>query len=135
MKKALVINPNGTMFTTEFPDKNTGDEIRRLVGNWFDCVREDDFVGYVDDEGHALVPGSQDFGDEGLLNGSDLNLVASIVFGRYLAGVVVVFGCLNENGIYDGRNYDITPDALLRFAWCAEAKKTHEREIALRSEI
>jgi hypothetical protein len=120
MKKALIINPNGTMFTTDLPDL-CGDDIRRLVGNWFDCVRGDDIIGYVD--------------DEGLLNGSDLNLIASIVFGRYLAGVVVVFGCLNENGEYDGENYDITPDALLRFAWCAEAKKTHEREIALRAEI
>ena len=120
MKKALIINPNGTMFTTELPD-SCGDDIRRLVGNWFDCVRGDGFVGYVD--------------DEGLLHGSDLNIIASIVFGRYLAGVVVVFGSLNEDGEYDGEEYDITQDALMRFAWVAEAKKMHEQEMLARADF
>lgn len=99
------------MFTTQLPDQS-GDEIRALVGNWFDCVRHDEFVGYVD--------------DEGLLNGGEFNTIASVVFGRYLAGVVVAFGCLNENGEYDGENYDMTEDALAHFAWVAKAKQLHE---------
>ena len=111
MKKALVINPNGEMFTTTLP-KNTADGIHSIVGNWFDVVRQDTFIGYVD--------------DEGLLNGSDFNPIASIVFGRYLAGKVVVLGCLNEKGQYDGEDYDITDDALVRFAWVADAKRLHE---------
>lgn len=111
MKKALVINPNGRMFTTLLPD-SCGDEIRTLVGNWFDVVRQDTFIGYVD--------------DEGLLHGAEFNPIASIVFGRYLAGVVVALGCLNENGVYDGDDYDITDDALVRFAWVADAKRLHE---------
>lgn len=122
MKKALIINPNGTMFTTEFPEKNIGDEIRRLVGNWFDCVRGEGFVGYVD--------------DEGLLNGSEFNPIASIVFGRYLAGVTVVFGCVNpDNGEYDGEDYSITNDALMRFMFVRDAKNLHDDETRFREEV
>lgn len=98
------------MYTTDL-GKNSGDAIRNIVGNWFDCVRADGFVGYVD--------------DEGLLNGSEFNTIASIVFGRYLAGTVVAVGSLNEKGEYDGECYDIPHDALVRFAWVAEAQRMH----------
>lgn len=95
--------------------KNTGDSIRSLVGNWFDCVRADEFVGYVD--------------DEGLLNGAEFNTIASIVFGRYLAGTVVAVGCMNQAGEYDGECYDITEDALTRFSWVASAQRLHQENM------
>ncbi len=99
------------MFTTTV-SKNSGETIRDIVGNWFDVVRQDTFIGYVD--------------DEGLLNGAEFNPIASIVFGRYLAGKVVVLGCLNAEGEYDGEDYSITDDAIFRFTWVADAKRLHE---------
>lgn len=113
MKKAIIITPdNGTYFAQAPDDLTTGDWIRSFTGNWFDCVRGDDIIGYVD--------------DEGLMNGSKVNLVASIVFGRYLCGTVVVFGCLNADGEYDGDNHDVPEYGISRIAWVLDAKKFHE---------
>lgn len=112
MKKALIITPRNAIYAVDAPDKNLTDWIHGRIGNWFDCVRQDDFIGYVD--------------DEGLLNGGEFNTIASIVFGRYLAGTVIAFGCLNENGEYDGETYDITEDAIMRFSWVAQAQRLHQ---------
>jgi hypothetical protein len=95
--KAIIIKPH--MATYRFTDGKYQD-IRDIIGNWIDCVRGDDFVGYVD--------------DEGLVSGLEFNPIASILFGQYLVGDVVVFGSLDENGSYDGNNYDVPESVVTR---------------------
>lgn len=112
MKKAIIITPDNGTYFAEAPDTNAGDWIRSIVGNWFDCVRDDEFIAYVD--------------DEGLLNGSEVNLIASIVFGRFLCGTVVVFGCLNANGEYDGENHNVPESAISRIGWVKQAQMMYE---------
>lgn len=77
--------------------------IQKLVGGHFDVVTTDCnmrdmmFVGYVN--------------DEGLINGMEINYLATNLFKREIHGDVVVVWGLSPNGEYDGDNYDI-PDEL-----------------------
>lgn len=88
--KALIATADGDVRVENIAPE--AEDIRRIIGGWFDCVREDKYVGYVH--------------DEGLLIGLPTNYIASVMFGRVLAGDCVVVGALNEKGEYDGESYD-----------------------------
>lgn len=97
MTKALLIKTTGELEVTNLPEENAYDRLNELCGGWLDCVRLDDVVGYVN--------------DEGLLIGLTPNVFASALFGQPLVGDCVVVGSLNESGEYDGENHDV-PDFL-----------------------
>lgn len=90
--QALHIKTDGTF--TEFTLSGDYRQINDLVGGWFDAVRGEDFVVYVHDEGL-------------LIEGFEPNVFATMLTGRVIFGDVVIVGCLNENGEYDGENYDV----------------------------
>ena len=92
--RALIIPTDGVPHTILCP-QSAGTLIHEVVGGWFDCVRGDDFHGYVN--------------DTGLLDGLPINPVASALFGRVLAGPAVVFGSTNVRGEYDGYEHHISP--------------------------
>lgn len=91
---ALIIEPNCTASRVTLTDTKT---IGSLIGGYFDCVRGEDFVGYVD--------------DEGLMNQLAYNATASAIFGRYLVGRCVVVGSISPSGEYDGDSYDCPESA------------------------
>jgi hypothetical protein len=93
MATALLIKTTGEVEVTTVPEDNGYQVLNELCGGWIDCVRNDDIVGYVN--------------DEGLLIGLDPNVLASVLFGRPLVGDVVVLGALSEEGEYDGENHDV----------------------------
>lgn len=93
MATAVIIKSTGEVFTQDIPSEDGHTLIHEIVGGWFDCVRGEEIVGYVH--------------DEGLLIGLPLNAVASMLFQRPLVGDCVVIGSLNERGEYDGENHDI----------------------------
>jgi hypothetical protein len=93
MANALVITAEGDLYQTDIPSEEGHLVLNELCGGWIDCVRNDDIVGYVN--------------DEGLLIGLDPNVLASVLFGRPLVGDVVVLGALSEEGEYDGENHDV----------------------------
>jgi len=92
MTKAVVLRTTGEVETIILPDQSY-EVIRDTVGGLIDAVRAADFVGYVH--------------DEGLLIGLAPNIMASMLFQRPIMGEVVIVGCVNENGDYDGENYDV----------------------------
>ena len=94
MNKALIIPAKGTPYTTMVAHPE-GDFINKTVGGWFDCVRSEHFHGYVN--------------DTGLIDGLDLNPVASVMFGQMLAGDCIVFGSFNAQGESDGYEHTIDP--------------------------
>lgn len=94
MTKAVIIRTSGTVEPLTLSDADSGYlEIRNAVGGYIDAVRDERLVGYVH--------------DEGLLIGLAPNVVASMLFERPLVGDVVLVGCRNEAGEYDGENYDV----------------------------
>jgi hypothetical protein len=93
MATAIIIKSTGEVFTQDIPSENGHTLIHEIVGGWFDCVRGEEIVGYVH--------------DEGLLIGLPVNAVASMLFQRPLVGDCVVIGSLNERGEYDGENHDV----------------------------
>ena len=93
MATAVIIKSSGEVFTQDIPSENGHTLIHEIVGGWFDCVRGEEIVGYVH--------------DEGLLIGLPVNAVASMLFQRPLVGDCVVIGSLNEKGEYDGENHDV----------------------------
>lgn len=94
MAKALLINAEeNTLTIVETPSTDALYFIQEAVGGYIDAVRGEDIVGYVN--------------DEGLLMGLPHNALASIIFGRYLVGNVLVVGSFSEEGEYDGADYDI----------------------------
>ncbi len=93
MATALLIKTTGEVEVTTVPEENGYQVLNELCGGWIDCVRNEDIVGYVN--------------DEGLLIGLDPNVLASVLFGRPLVGDVVVLGALSEEGEYDGENHDV----------------------------
>lgn len=95
MTKALHITTEGKLNFVTLSKDNSADEIRQIIGGWFDCVNNEEIgvVGYVH--------------DEGLLIDLPANVVASLLFGQPLAGDCVVIGAYNEQGEYDGENHDI----------------------------
>jgi hypothetical protein len=93
MATALLLKTTGEVEVTTIPDENGYQVLNELCGGWLDCVRNEDIVGYVN--------------DEGLLIGLDPNVLASVLFGRPLVGDVVVLGALSEEGEYDGENHDV----------------------------
>ena len=94
MKRALIIPAQKSPYTI-MVDDNAGDFIRSVVGGYFDCVREDKFIGYVN--------------DTGLIDGLPINTVACILFGQVLCGDIIIFGALNAQGVYDGENHAVDP--------------------------
>lgn len=104
------------MYQTEISDENGYQTLNSICEGWLDCVRRDDIVGYVN--------------DEGLLIGLDPNILASVLFGRPLVGNVVVLGALNERGEYDGDNHNV-PEMYLseRFVEVAHAFLASEEVI------
>lgn len=94
MAKALLINAeDNTVSVVQTPSENALPFLQEAVGGYIDCVRSDEFIGYVN--------------DEGLLIGLPLNTLASVLFGRYLVGNVLIVGSYNDNGEYDGDDHDI----------------------------
>jgi hypothetical protein len=108
MTKAIIIT-NESIETRTFDVGVTHSEIHEMVGGWFDCVRTDTLIGYVH--------------DTGLIEGQDINFIATALFGRILCGTCVVFGAMNENGEYDGDDHDASPHDLQVIAYHA---KTYE---------
>lgn len=118
MATALLIKTTGEVEVTTVPEENGYQVLNELCGGWIDCVRNDDIVGYVN--------------DEGLLIGLDANVLASVLFGRPLVGDVVVLGALSEEGEYDGENYDVPEQYLSdRFREVASALLADEQVTAL----
>jgi hypothetical protein len=108
MATALLLKATGEVETTDIPTENGYLVLNELCGGWIDCVRNDDIVGYVN--------------DEGLLIGLAPNVIASVLFGRPLVGDVVVLGALSEEGEYDGENHDVPEQYLSdRFREVAQA--------------
>lgn len=85
--------------------------INAQVDGHFDSVYHSDrghkFVGYVN--------------DEGLLLGMEPNTLASAIFGRFLTGPCVIIGTVNEHGVSDGENHNITQADLEYIMWHAQA--------------
>ncbi len=81
--------------------------IHEQVGGWFDCVRQDDLVGYVH--------------DEGLLIGLPLNPIATALFGRIIVGNCVVYNSVDSKGKYDGADYPLSVEQLSVIAFHADA--------------
>ncbi len=113
MATAVIIRSSGEVSTQDIPSEDGHTLIHEIVGGWFDCVRGEDIVGYVH--------------DEGLLIGLPLNAVASMLFQRPLVGDCVVIGSLNERGEYDGENHDI-PTVYLSERFADFAKEIAENE-------
>jgi hypothetical protein len=94
MTTALLIKTDGELSKVTITEGSEGlYELQGYVGGYIDCVRGDDIVGYVN--------------DEGIIMGLEYNLVASSLFQRHLFGDVVVVGAYDKDGVYDGANYDI----------------------------
>lgn len=93
MTKALLVTAEDEIREIEIPDTHALYELQTMVGGLIDCVRNDDLVGYVN--------------DEGLLMGLPLNGWASLMLGQPLVGDVVIVGGYNKAGYYDGENHDI----------------------------
>lgn len=104
--RALVIPTDAEPYTIMVP-QSAGDTIRDIVGGWFDCVRGDDFHGYVN--------------DTGLIDGLPINPIATALFGRILAGNAIVFGSLDARGEYDGYEHHLNPMTAMvaRRLWAA----------------
>lgn len=98
MTTAILIPTDGRPKRVTLPELDSLRVLQQSVGGYIDCVRADDFVGYVN--------------DEGLLVGLEENITASILFQRYLVGNVVVVGAYSSEGVYDGDNHD-APEWLL----------------------
>lgn len=113
MATAVIIKSSGEVFTQDIPSENGHTLIHEIVGGWFDCVRGEEIVGYVH--------------DEGLLIGLPVNAVASMLFQRPLVGDCVVIGSLNERGEYDGENHDV-PMAYTSGRFFDFAKEVAENE-------
>ena len=114
MATAVVIRSSGEVFTQDIPTEDGHTLIHEIVGGWFDCVRGEEIVGYVH--------------DEGLLIGLPVNAVASMLFQRPLVGDCVVIGSLNEKGEYDGENHDV-PVAFTSGRFFDFAKEIAEMEV------
>jgi hypothetical protein len=114
MATAVVIRSSGEVFTQDIPTEDGHTLIHEIVGGWFDCVRGEEIVGYVH--------------DEGLLIGLPVNAVASMLFQRPLVGDCVVIGSLNEKGEYDGENHDV-PMAYTSGRFFDFAKEIAEMEV------
>jgi hypothetical protein len=114
MATAVVIRSSGEVFTQDIPTEDGHTLIHEIVGGWFDCVRGEEIVGYVH--------------DEGLLIGLPVNAVASMLFQRPLVGDCVVIGSLNEKGEYDGENHDV-PVAYTSGRFFDFAKEIAEMEV------
>ena len=89
-----------------------GDDIRSLVGGWFDAVT----VDFSDELLEIMEIKDSTMGfvavgyikDTGLIDGLPVNVMASIMFGRDLFGpVVVVSGTNPKTREYDGENHDV----------------------------
>ena len=118
MATALLIKTTGEVEVTTVPEENGYQVLNELCGGWIDYVRNEDIVGYVN--------------DEGLLIGLDANVLASVLFGRPLVGDVVVLGALSEEGEYDGENHDVPEQYLSdRFREVASALLADEQVTAL----
>ena len=114
MATAIVIRSSGEVSTQDIPTEDGHTLIHEIVGGWFDCVRGEEIVGYVH--------------DEGLLIGLPVNAVASMLFQRPLVGDCVVIGSLNESGEYDGENHDV-PVAFTSGRFFDFAKEIAESEV------
>jgi len=105
---AIIITNNG-ISTKTFEVGITHSEIHEMIGNWFDCVRGENIIGYVS--------------DTGLIDGEHINFIATALFGRILCGTCVVFGALNSDGESDGEDYDVPADELRMIIHHAETYK------------
>lgn len=89
-----------------------GDQLRSLVGGYFDAVTINfgdellDFMGVPNDTVGFVAVGY--INDTGMIDGMPVNVMASIMFGRDLYGpVVVVSGTNPDTKDYDGENHDV----------------------------
>lgn len=110
---ALVIPTEGLPHLTsvQADDGTTYSFISNTIGGHIDAVygEEGDHHGYVH--------------DEGLLIGLPINVIASALFGRVLAGPCVVFGRYNAKGQSDGSEYSVPGKVIERIEYLAGAYK------------
>jgi hypothetical protein len=126
MLKAGLFLPTGAGVTPEPCFVDGYEDIQAQVGGLFDVVvtslGDGDRVAFV---GHVH--------DEGLLLGLEMNYLATALFQREIRGGCVVLWGLNEDGVYDGDNYDI-PEEMSRFL-CEElvgfAADTYNQAVVL----
>lgn len=125
--KALVIKSDGSppryLFTSD--QTKTYDLIKETVsseyGDWFDCVRGSDYVGYVN--------------DTGLIDGLPLNYIASILFGRVICGDAILFGSFSPDGEYDGDEHDVPEWVVVAVNQHYLLWKTHAETVSDRDDI
>ena len=97
--QALILKTDGSLpFTKEIPSQEaTLAVIKETVasphGDWFDCVRGENFHAYVNDTGDR--------------DGLPLNPIASSMLGEYVCGDVIIFGSLTPDGEWDGEEHDV----------------------------
>lgn len=84
--KAIAIRTNGTVEHLDLPKEGSGQEIRDIVGGWFDVVRQPvmNISAYVH--------------DMGLIIGLEPNACASSIFNQLLVGDVVICGATDNEG-------------------------------------
>ena len=85
---------------------NGTEDIQRVIGGHFDVVKREHegvmAVGYVH--------------DEGIIRDMEPNYLASALFSCEIRGNVVIVNGYNENGYYDGGDYDLPTEFLLFLA-------------------
>lgn len=97
--KALVLRTDGSLpFIKEIPSQNEALAVLKEVitsphGDWFDCVRGENFHAYVNDTGET--------------DGLPLNPIASSILGENVFGNVIIFGSLTPDGEWDGEEHDV----------------------------
>ena len=112
---ALVVPPIGNCYSVNLPEESAFVIISEHIGGHFDVVRMADVVGYVH--------------DEGLLIGLSYNVRASMLFGVSLVGNCVLVGCLDNDGNFDGDDYDVPQQYLdLMSQWQVIPITTKETE-------
>lgn len=122
---ALILNVGEQPKTIVIP---THDDTYRAIkqavaseyGDFFDVVAHTGttrFHGYVN--------------DTGLIDGLPMNPIASIMLGQVVCGNTILFGSLNDKGVYDGDEHDIPQvvvEACVRqhFIWQFSVEKAEE---------
>lgn len=108
MVKTAVLLPAGAKVQPEEVLVDNYENIQSIVGGTFDVVRYD---GSYDDKPVALCGYVN---DEGLLNGLEINYLATMLFKQQIVGPCLVTYALSPNGVYDGDDYDM-PSELITF--------------------
>jgi hypothetical protein len=114
--KALIITTEGSPYTKRV---NGYSELQEIVGGLIDAVT------------HHEVKMSAYVNDEGLLLGLPMNRIASVMFGRYLVGDVVVCGVPDE----DGNDTDVLEAVVAVAGYNDHIRKWHDEAVADREAL